>query len=94
MADRDPKQRPMRSPVYRRIGRVMALIDRFGVDGLINALGFAVFAAAEGLRTLHNGRVQTGLIAALLLLVAVVIAVMLGLPNLFLGASLTGSRPC
>lgn len=33
-----------------RVGRVVANFDRFFVDGLINACGLLVFAAAEGLR--------------------------------------------
>lgn len=73
------------APLYRRIGTFVARFDRFVVDGLINALGFLVFAAAEGLRSLHPGKIQASMIAATLGLVAVIIAVMLGLPNLIPG---------
>ena len=81
-----------RTPLYRRLGDLVARIDRFAVDGLVNACGFLIFAAAEGLRTLHTGKVQVSLIIALAVLVATVIAVMLGLPSLFQGAG--GSHLC
>ena len=81
-----------RMPLYRRIGETVARIDRFAVDGIINACGFLIFAAAEGLRTLHNGKVQVALIVALTVLVATLIAVMLGLPSLFQGTG--GSHMC
>jgi hypothetical protein len=77
-------------PLHRRIGGIVAKIDRFGVDGLINLGGFAVFAAAEGLRSLQNGKVQVALLVAMAVLVATLIAVMLGVPSLFMGA---GGRP-
>lgn len=75
-----------RPPLFRRIGTLVARIDRYGVDGLLNACGFLIFALAEGLRSLHTGKVQLALIVAMAVLVATIIAVMLGLPNLFLRA--------
>ena len=87
MATEIPPETPQGAhvPLHRRIGGIVAGIDRFGVDGLINACGFAVFAAAEGLRTLQNGKTQVALLVAMAVLVATVIAVMLGLPNLIAG---------
>ena len=80
-----------RPPLFRRVGTLVARIDRFGVDGLINACGFMIFAVAEGLRSLHTGKIQLTLIVALAVLVATIIAVMLGLPNLFQQAGGTWS---
>lgn len=87
MAHEHPPETPagVPKPLYRRIGGIVARIDRLVIDGLVNACGFLIFAAAEGLRTLHNGKVQVALIVAMAVLVATVIAVMLGLPSLVIG---------
>lgn len=81
-----------RPPLHRRVGELVARIDRYVVDGLINACGFVIFAVAEGLRTLQTGKVQVALLVAMAALVATLIAVMLGLPNLLMGAG--GSALC
>lgn len=96
MADTTPPDSPAgdRPPLYRRIGSIASKIDRYGVDGLINALGFLVFASAEGLRTLHNGKIQLALLVALGLVVVVIIAAVLGLPNFFTGALALAEGRC
>lgn len=96
MADSHPpdSQTGQRPPLPLRIGRLVAFFDRFVVDGIINAGGFLVFAAAEGLRTLQTGKIQVALLAALAALVVTLIAVMLGLPNLFMGALPLEGAPC
>jgi hypothetical protein len=96
MADNFPPEpsTDARPPLIRRIGRIVAQVDRFVVDGLVNACGFLIFAAAEGLRSMHHGKVQVTLLVAMAVLVATVIAVMLGLPNLFRGATLGGVIAC
>ncbi len=96
MADKLPPETSAdsRPPLTLRIGRIVAQFDRFGVDGLVNACGFLIFAAAEGLRSMHHGKVQVSLLIAMAVLVATVIAVMLGLPNLFMGARLGGVSAC
>jgi hypothetical protein len=90
-SDLQAKRRPS---LHRRIGRIVALCDRFGIDGLINAFGVLVFAAAESLRPLQNGKVQVSVLIAMAVLVAILVAVMLGLPALFLGAVLLETLPC
>ena len=94
MAKSTPPASPAdsRPPLARRIGDFIARIDRFAVDGLVNACGFVIFAAAEGLRTWQCGKAQVALLVAMAVLVATVIAVMLGLPNLFLRSG--GSLLC
>lgn len=93
MAQATPPESPAepRPPFFRRIGELVARIDRFGVDGLVNACGFGIFALAEGLRTLQTGKAQLALLIAMAVLVATLIAVMLGLPNLVLGWGGTAS---
>ncbi|MNR93027.1 NAD(P)H-quinone oxidoreductase subunit F [compost metagenome] len=87
-----PSSEDSRPTLARRIGGGFARIDHTVVDGLINACGFVVFAVAEGLRTLLTGKVQVALLVAMAVLVATLIAVMLGLPNLLMGAG--GSSLC
>lgn len=96
MADSLPPepQAGQRPPLPMRIGRLVSLFDRFAVDGLVNACGFLVFAAAEGLRTLQTGKIQVALLVAMAALVVTLIAVMLGLPNLFMGALPLEGAPC
>lgn len=80
--------------MHRRVGRIALLVDRYGVDGLINSVGFLVFAAAEGLRTLHNGKIQLAMLAAMALLVFTLIMVALGVPGLFRMGLLPGGAAC
>lgn len=96
MSDSTPKASPPaeRLPLHRRVGRIALLVDRYGVDGLMNSLGFLVFAAAEGLRALHNGKIQPALLVAMALLVFTIIMVALGVPGLFRMGFLPGGAAC
>ncbi|GEM_PF-2680095 len=94
MADSTPPSHPERQGLSRRVGGMVAAIDRFVVDGMINTVGFLVFAAAEGLRSLETGKAQLALLGALALLVVTLVAVMLGLPNFWMGALTAGGGRC
>ncbi len=51
--------------IGRFLGRLDAAIDRYLVDGLVNALAAATIGAGRSFRTLQTGRIQTYLYGAL-----------------------------
>ena len=55
----------VRTPIGRFLGMIDAAIDKYLVDGLVNAVANVTIGAGKSLRTVQTGRIQTYLYGAL-----------------------------